>query len=111
VRKERYKGGTVGAGRVCQQRNHAFLFQVLLNPTLTHGRAEPGDSHPIMKEWGGDMGGSQPDEGGLGHPQAAYRSPQFFPFLVCLIARGKKRPKSFTDEYFSSLIQSVPFSI
>jgi hypothetical protein len=28
-------------------------LQVLLKPTLTHGRADPGDSHPIMNKWGG----------------------------------------------------------
>jgi hypothetical protein len=35
------------------QRERAFLFQVLSKPTLPHGRAGPGDSHPVMKEWGG----------------------------------------------------------
>jgi hypothetical protein len=31
----------------------AFLFQVLLKPTLTLGRADPGDYHTIMNEWRG----------------------------------------------------------
>jgi hypothetical protein len=43
---------TVGAGGVCWQRECAFLFQVLLKPTLPHGRADPGYSHPIMNKWG-----------------------------------------------------------
>jgi hypothetical protein len=33
----------------------AFLFQVPLKPTLPHGRAGPGGSHPIMSEWGRSM--------------------------------------------------------
>jgi hypothetical protein len=31
---------------------HAFLLQVLLKPMLTYGKGEPGDSHPIINEWG-----------------------------------------------------------
>jgi hypothetical protein len=38
------KGNTKGV-QVAEQR--AFPLQVLLKPTLTHGRADPGDSHPI----------------------------------------------------------------
>jgi hypothetical protein len=34
-------------------RQHAFLFQVPLKPTLPHRRAGPGGSNPIMNEGGG----------------------------------------------------------
>jgi hypothetical protein len=30
-----------------------FAFQVLLKPTITYGKGEPRDSHPIINEWGG----------------------------------------------------------
>jgi hypothetical protein len=35
-RERKYKGSTVGTGGV-----HAFPFQVLLKPTLTHGEGRP----------------------------------------------------------------------
>jgi hypothetical protein len=31
-------------------RERAFLFQVPLKPILSHGKAGPGGSHPIMKK-------------------------------------------------------------
>jgi hypothetical protein len=43
----------VAAGGVYQQRERASLLQVLLKPTLTTGRADPEDSHPVMNKWGG----------------------------------------------------------
>jgi hypothetical protein len=58
---------------------HAFLFQVPLKPTLPHGRAGPGGSHPIMSEWGG--GQAVPSQVRVlwpGHPQATHE-PQTFP--------------------------------
>jgi hypothetical protein len=42
-------------------------------------------SYPIMNEWGGAWGGSQPGEGGLVLLQATYTSPKLFPLLACLI--------------------------
>jgi hypothetical protein len=51
--REEEAEGVVGAGGVCRQREHAFLFQVPLKPTLTHGRAGPRGCHPIMNKWGG----------------------------------------------------------
>jgi hypothetical protein len=71
----------MGAGRVHQQ--SAFLFQVPLKPTLLHGRAGPGGSHPIMNCMGRGMGSSQPGEGGLPHPQTTHE-PQTFLLLICL---------------------------
>jgi hypothetical protein len=53
VRKRKYKGSMGDAGGVCQQREHAFLFQVLIKPTLILGRADPGDSHLTMSKQGG----------------------------------------------------------
>jgi hypothetical protein len=49
----------------------ASLLQVLLKPTLTYGKEKPGDSHPIINEWGWDCG-SQPGGGGAepGHGQS-----------------------------------------
>jgi hypothetical protein len=45
-------------------REHASLFQVLLKLMLTYGREEPGDSHPIINEWGGAWVVPGPGEGG-----------------------------------------------
>jgi hypothetical protein len=68
----------VGAVGVCQQSEHAFLFQVLLKPTVTHGEGRPRRFPPNKEGVGRGMGGSQPGEGGLGHPQATYMSPKLF---------------------------------
>jgi hypothetical protein len=50
--REEEEEGTVGTGGVRWQRERerAFLFQVPLKPTLPHGRAGPGGSHPVMNE-------------------------------------------------------------
>jgi hypothetical protein len=60
---------TVGAGGVCWQREHAFLFQMPLKPTIPHRRS---------------TGGSQPGEGGLAHCQATYMTPKLFLLVACL---------------------------
>jgi hypothetical protein len=78
--REEEAEGMVGAGGVCQQRESPFSFQVPLKPTLPHGRAGPGGS-PNNERVGRGMGGSQPCEGGLGHPQATHMSPKL---LACL---------------------------
>jgi hypothetical protein len=51
--REEEAEGKVDVGGVRWQSEHTFLFQVPLKPTLPHGRADPGGSHPIMNEWGG----------------------------------------------------------
>jgi hypothetical protein len=43
-----------------------FLFQLLLKPT--HGEGRPKRFSPNNELVGRGMGGSQPGEGGLGHP-------------------------------------------
>jgi hypothetical protein len=48
---QREQGGV--AGGVHQQRERGSVLQVLLKPTLTHGRADPGDSHQMKNKWGG----------------------------------------------------------
>jgi hypothetical protein len=75
-REEEEEEGTVGAGGVCQQRE-SFSFSVPLKPTQLHGRFPP--SNELV---GRDMGGSQPGEGGLAHPQATYMSPKLFLLLA-----------------------------
>jgi hypothetical protein len=84
VRKGNTKGAWWGAGGVWQQRRHAFLFQVLLKPTLTHGegrlsRFSPNNELPkqFPARWGG-----------LGHPWATYMSPKLFLLLACLRKEG-----------------------
>jgi hypothetical protein len=47
------------------------------------GRADPGDSHPIINEWEG-FGWFSDSPGVLGHPCATYMSPKFFLLLACL---------------------------
>jgi hypothetical protein len=47
------------------------------------GRADSGDAHSRINEWGG-YAWIQPGAGGLGHTWATYISPRFFLFLVCL---------------------------
>jgi hypothetical protein len=54
------------------------------------GREDPGDSHPVMNEWGGAW--AVPSRvrvvwaiPGLGHPWATYVSPKLFLLLACLI--------------------------
>jgi hypothetical protein len=37
---------------VCWQRECAFVFQVLLKPTLTHGKGTDSGDYPIIREWG-----------------------------------------------------------
>jgi hypothetical protein len=68
----------VGAGGGCWQREHAFLFQVLLKPTLTHREGKPRRFPSNNEQVGRGMGSSQPGEGGLGQPQATYMSPKLF---------------------------------
>jgi hypothetical protein len=51
--REEELDGKVGAGGVRWQREWAFLFKVPLKLTLSHRRADPGGSHPIMSKWGG----------------------------------------------------------
>jgi hypothetical protein len=48
--REEEAEGTMGVGGVCQQREHAFLVQVPLKPTLPHQKTGPGGSHLIMNE-------------------------------------------------------------
>jgi hypothetical protein len=36
-----------------KQKEYASLLQMLLKPILTYGKEEPGDSCPIINEWGG----------------------------------------------------------
>jgi hypothetical protein len=57
----------VGTGGVSRQREHAFLFQVPLNPTLMRGWAQ--EFPPNNERVGRGMGGSQPGEDGLAHPR------------------------------------------
>jgi hypothetical protein len=77
VRRGNIKGG-------CQQREHAFLFQVLLKPTLTHGEGRPWRFPPNNEQVGRGMGVSQPGEGGLGLSQEIYMNPKHFLLLACL---------------------------
>jgi hypothetical protein len=51
-----------GAQVESPSREHVSALQVLSKPTLTHRRA--------------DLGNSQPDEGGLSHSQATHMSTQ-----------------------------------
>jgi hypothetical protein len=37
----------------CTTELHPSPLQVFLKPTITYGKGEPGDSHPIIDEWGG----------------------------------------------------------
>jgi hypothetical protein len=63
-KKKEEAEATVDAGESMGQDSVLFVFQVLLKPTLPHGRAGPGGSHPIMIQVGRGMGTSQPGEGG-----------------------------------------------
>jgi hypothetical protein len=73
---------------VCEQREHAFLFQVLLKLTLTQGEGRPRRFPPNNEGVGRGLGGSQPGAGVLDHPQATYGSPKLFLLLDCLILFG-----------------------
>jgi hypothetical protein len=53
------------------------------------GRADPGDSHPIMSKWGGAWVVPQPGLDGLDHPLAIYMSSKFFQLLACLKTKIK----------------------
>jgi hypothetical protein len=53
VGKENKRGAWWVPDGVCQPREHVSALQVLLKPTLIYGKGEPGDSHPIINEWGG----------------------------------------------------------
>jgi hypothetical protein len=75
------EGSMMDAGGLCRQRENASLPQVLLKLHSPMGREEPGDSHPMISEWGGGMGGSQPDAGGLGLPWATCMSVWKFPYF------------------------------
>jgi hypothetical protein len=87
VRKGNTKGAQWVAGRVHWQSECAFLFQVLLKPTLTQGRPRRS---PPNNEWDvRGMGGSPSGEGGLGHPQAISMSPKRFLLLACLTTNNK----------------------
>jgi hypothetical protein len=47
------EGSMMDAGGLCRQRENASLPQVLLKLHSPMGREEPGDSHPMISEWGG----------------------------------------------------------
>jgi hypothetical protein len=51
-----------------REREHAFLFQVLLKPTVTHGEGRPRRFPPNNERVGRGVDGSQPGAGGLDHP-------------------------------------------
>jgi hypothetical protein len=40
-----------GTGGVCQQREHALLFQALLKSTVTHGEGRPRRFPPNNQPW------------------------------------------------------------
>jgi hypothetical protein len=66
------------------QESMLFLFQVLLKPILIHQEGPPR-RFPTNNDWvGRGMGGSQAEEGGLGHLQATCMSPKLFLLLACL---------------------------
>jgi hypothetical protein len=50
--EEREEEGWAQVESAGRERERAFPFQVPLKPTLPHGRADPGGSHPIMNKWG-----------------------------------------------------------
>jgi hypothetical protein len=52
VREGKYKRGHGGAQVESGGRERASLPQVLLKLMLTYARGEPGDSYPIINEWG-----------------------------------------------------------
>jgi hypothetical protein len=39
------------------------VLQVLLKPTITYGKGDQEDSHPIISEWGGALAVPEPGEG------------------------------------------------
>jgi hypothetical protein len=84
VRKGNTKRAWLSTGRVHPKRECAFLFQVLLKPTLTHGEGRPRSFPHNNEGVRRGMGGPQPGEGGLGHPLAIYMSPKLFLLLACL---------------------------
>jgi hypothetical protein len=61
--EEREEEGWARVESAGRERERAFPFQVPLKPTLPHGRADPGGSHPIMNKWERGMGSFQPGEG------------------------------------------------
>jgi hypothetical protein len=84
--REEASEDTVGAGGVCQQRERererereCFSFSGAFKTYTTPHEGRPGDSHPIMNEWGGEWTG----EGGLVHPQATYMNPNLFLLPHC----------------------------
>jgi hypothetical protein len=83
VRKGNTKGAWWHSG-VCWQRECAFLFQVLLKLTLTHGRADPGDSHPMKNQWVGAWVVPSQVRVVWAIPGEAYISPKLFLLLACI---------------------------
>jgi hypothetical protein len=68
----------------CKPREHAFLFQVPLKPTLPHGEGRPTMFAPSNEGVERGMAGSQADEGGLVHSPGNLHEPQSFLLLACL---------------------------
>jgi hypothetical protein len=66
------------AGRVCFSFSGAF--KTYTNP---HGEGRPRRFPPNNERLRRDLGSSQPVEGGLGHPWAAYMSLKLFLLPVC----------------------------
>jgi hypothetical protein len=88
MEREIQRGHGGGAGRVRWWRDCAFLFQVLLKSTLTHGEGRPRRFPPNNEQVGRGVGGSQPGEGGLGHPTRA-------PNISCLKFPERQYSKKF----------------
>jgi hypothetical protein len=82
--REEKAEGAVGAGGVCQQREHAFFFfQVPLKPTLPQQEGRPRRFPPNNEGVRKGMGGSQP-WGWSGPSSAIYMNPKLFLLLACL---------------------------
>jgi hypothetical protein len=113
VRKGNTKGTCGrGASGVHQQREHAFLFQVLLKPTLTHGEGRPRRFSPNNERVGRGMGSSQPGVGGLGHLWATYMSLQISSNSslsqshLCQTMQKLLKPRGFKDVFLYRQLHS-----
>jgi hypothetical protein len=68
-------------------RQSAFLFQMLLKPTLTYEEGRPRRFPHNDEQVGRAWAVPSPGKGGLDHPRATYMSPKLIQPLACLIWR------------------------